>query len=64
MQERFQVDGMTCQHCVRAVREAIEDLDPDAQVAVDLPTGQVDVTATASRDSIRDAIVAAGYTAA
>lgn len=61
MQEQFKVEGMTCQHCVRNVTEAIEDLDPAADIRVDLASGLVDVKGTAPRDTIRQAIVDAGY---
>ena len=61
MQEQFKVEGITCQHCVRAVKEAIEDLDPAAQVTVDLASGRVDVAGGPGRDAIRQAIVEAGY---
>ena len=63
MQEQFKVEGMTCQHCVRNVREAIEDLDPAAEVVVDLASGRVDVKAATPREAIRQAIVDAGYRA-
>ncbi|MCZ2498620.1 copper chaperone [Xylophilus sp. Kf1] len=62
MSEQFKVEGMSCQHCVRAVTQAVEDLDPAADVSVDLASGRVDVQATASRDTIRQAIADAGYT--
>ena len=39
MEQRFQVSGMTCGHCVRAVTQAIEALDPAARVNVDLAAG-------------------------
>jgi len=61
MQEQFKVEGMTCQHCVRSVQEAIEDLDPAAQVTVDLASGRVDVSGGPARETIRQAIVDAGY---
>lgn len=63
MQEQFKVEGMTCQHCVRNVREAIEDLDPAAEVSVDLASGRVDVKAAPPRETIRQAIADAGYPA-
>ena len=63
MQEQFKVEGMTCQHCVRNVKEAIEDLDPGAEVTVDLASGRVDVQADSPREAIRQAIVDAGYRA-
>ncbi|WPB57028.1 heavy-metal-associated domain-containing protein [Xylophilus sp. GOD-11R] len=65
MQEQFKVEGMSCQHCVRAVTQAIEDLDPSAEVTVDLADGRVDVTAASQpREAIRQAIQEAGYQAA
>ncbi len=35
----LRVEGMTCQHCVRAVTQAIQAKDPAATVAVDLAAG-------------------------
>ncbi|QHI98841.1 hypothetical protein GT347_13090 [Xylophilus rhododendri] len=64
MQEQFKVEGMSCQHCVKAVTQAIQDLDPDAQVKIDLPSGRVDVSAASPREEIRQAIQEAGYQAA
>lgn len=65
MQEQFKVEGMSCQHCVRAVTQAIEDLDPSAEVTVDLADGRVDVAAASQpREAIRLAIQEAGYRAA
>ena len=63
MQE-FEVSGMTCNHCVRAVTEAIKGVDAAAQVAVDLGAGRVTVRAgTASPDRIAEALAAEGYPA-
>ncbi len=30
--QNFKVSGMTCGHCVRAVTEAVKDVDPAASV--------------------------------
>ena len=60
--QTFNVNGMTCGHCVRAVTEAVRGVDPAAAVEVDLKTGKLTVRdgkAPASR--IRDAIAAEGY---
>ena len=57
----LQVKGMSCGHCVRAVTLAIQTRDEQAQVNVDLPTGQVTVITTASEPTIRDAIREEGY---
>ena len=63
MQEQFKVEGMTCQHCVRNVTEAVEDLDPTAKVSIDLAAGTVDVETSTARETVRQAIADAGYAA-
>lgn len=35
------VEGMTCEHCVRTITSAIQELDPTAQVHVDLEAAEV-----------------------
>lgn len=57
----FQVKGMSCGHCVRAVTQAVQALDPQAQVKVDLPTGRVTVNSTLSRTATAAAISEEGY---
>ncbi len=52
----FNVSGMTCSHCERAVTQAIQALDPQAQVEVDLAAGTVQVQSSASEQAIREAI--------
>lgn len=64
MSQKFQVSGMSCNHCQQAVTQAIEQLDPAAQVTVDLPSGHVDVLSQQPRDAIIMAIENAGYGAA
>lgn len=62
--QRFEVSGMTCGHCVRAVTEAIHGVDAAAQVEVDLGAGRVTVRdGTASPDRLVQAIAAEGYPA-
>ena len=63
MQEQFKVEGMSCQHCVRNVTEAVEDLDPTAKVSIDLAAGTVDVETSVARETVRQAIADAGYAA-
>ncbi|WP_198972570.1 heavy-metal-associated domain-containing protein [Xylophilus sp. ASV27] len=63
MSHEFQVDGMSCGHCVQAVQNAVQAIDPQAQVTVDLPSGHVDVVSTQPRESLRLAIENAGYRA-
>lgn len=58
----FQVQGMSCQHCVRAVTQAVQDVDPEADVRIDLPTGRVEVQSAETADALQSAIREAGYT--
>jgi copper chaperone len=63
--QSFTVTGMSCAHCVRAVTEAIQQLDPAAKVEVDLDAGRVVVRDEAlSAPEIVGAIEAEGYAAA
>ena len=57
----FNVSGMTCSHCERAVTQAIQALDPQAQVQVDLAAGTVQVQSSAIEQAIRQAISEEGY---
>ena len=58
----FEVQGMSCQHCVAAVTRSIREIDPQAQVSVDLERGRVAVESTQSADALKEAIDEAGYT--
>lgn len=57
----LQVKGMSCQHCVNAVTNALHEIDPAAQVRVDLAANQVRVSSAASLDDVREAVEDAGY---
>ncbi len=57
----LKVGGMTCNHCVRAVTQALQELDPAARVEVDLAAGQVRVESTATSAQLAAAISEAGY---
>ena len=60
----FQVTGMTCGHCQRAVADEISRLPGVQGVAVDLATGCVTVTAAqpVDRAEVALAVGEAGYT--
>ncbi|MDP1565384.1 MAG: cation transporter [Polaromonas sp.] len=64
MNQTFNVQGMTCGHCERAVTQAVKTLDPQAQVTIDRPAGKVDVSSSLSREVIAAAIAEEGYTVA
>ncbi|MBB3102392.1 heavy-metal-associated domain-containing protein [Azomonas macrocytogenes] len=59
--QTFNVKGMTCGHCERAVIQAIQSRDPSAVVKVDLGTGVVQVDTALDDQVIREAIQAEGY---
>jgi copper chaperone len=58
----FQVTGMSCQHCVAAVTNAIREHDAAARVEVDLAHGRVKVDSAQAVDTLKAAIDEAGYT--
>jgi copper chaperone len=64
VQHRFEVKGMTCGHCVRAVTDAVRRVDPAARVDVDLQQGTVEVDSTAEPDRLAEAIRDEGYAVA
>jgi copper ion binding protein len=59
----YQVEGMTCGHCVSAVSSEIGQLSGVSDVSVDLETGKVTVTAEQPLDvdAVRAAVEEAGY---
>lgn len=64
MQEHtFQVRGMTCDHCVRAVRQEVAGVEGVDGVEVDLATGILRVRSDApvDPDAILAAVREAGY---
>lgn len=61
--QRFNVQGMTCGHCVKAVTSAIKAQDPSAIVQVDLPTGEVIVESDLAAQQIIGLIGEEGYQA-
>lgn len=57
----FNVKGMTCGGCARAVTNAVQNVDRDASVKVDLPAQTVAVQSAADADRLKVAIEQAGY---
>jgi copper chaperone len=57
----YTVRGMTCNHCIMAVKKSVEAVDPSATVEVNLATQKVKVESKASRDVIAARIEEAGY---
>jgi copper chaperone len=61
MNQNFDVQGMTCGHCERAVTQAVRQLDPHAQVKIDRASGKVEVESTQPREALAKAIAEEGY---
>ena len=64
MNQTFNVQGMTCGHCEKAVIRAVKQLDPQAEVKADRTLNQVEVESTLSREALAQAIADEGYTVA
>jgi copper chaperone len=59
----FEVNDMTCGHCVSTITKAVKDTDRQARVQIDLARHRVEIEpAAAGADELADAIKEAGYT--
>ena len=58
---QLQVENMSCGHCVNAVTKAVQSVDPQAQVQIELEEKSVKVGTDKALEAIRAAIVEAGY---
>ena len=58
----FEVNDMTCGHCVSTITKALKAADPLAKVSVDLATHLVEIDSTEDAAELSDAIKEAGYT--
>ena len=57
----LKVDGMTCGGCAASVKRALQALDANANVDVDLPSKTVKVDTAAQLDAVKNAVEDAGY---
>lgn len=59
----YSVEGMTCEHCVRAVSAEVAAISGVEAVEVDLASGAVTVTSAGELDeaAVRAAVEEAGY---
>ena len=58
---QLQVENMSCGHCVGSVTKAVQGIDPQAQVRIDLASKSVTVESSSELGAISAAIVEAGY---
>jgi copper chaperone CopZ len=57
----YEVSGMTCDHCVRAVTSEISEVEGVTSVDVRLAEGTAAVHGDADPEAVRAAVVEAGY---
>jgi len=62
MQHLFQVQGMTCGHCERAVVHAVRTVDSEAEIHIELASGKVTIESDKARPVLAYAIEEEGYT--
>ena len=62
----LKVEGMSCEHCVRAVTEAIGGVAGASDVSVDLDAGTASFhyDSAATLETVKGAIIEEGYTLA
>ncbi|WP_151704655.1 heavy-metal-associated domain-containing protein [Nitrincola alkalilacustris] len=55
------VSGMSCGHCVKAVTQAVQELNSEAVVDIDLSSGKVNITGVSDMAAVSHAIEEAGF---
>ena len=61
MNHIFNVEGMTCGHCEKAVTKALLTLDAQAKVVIDRLQNKVQVDSEKDRSALAQAITEEGY---
>lgn len=61
---RLKIDGMSCEHCVKAVNEALAEV-PGVERVIDvrLDTGEAEVAGQPDPQALIDAVAEEGYEA-
>ena len=57
----FDIEAMSCGHCVSMITKTVKLLDPEAKVEVDLPHKKVKIDSSQDRATIAAALTEAGY---
>lgn len=58
---QLRVSGISCQHCVKAITQAIQEQDGAAEVTVDIQQGLVSVHTVMEENALRAILVEEGY---
>ena len=61
MEIELKIEGMTCQHCQRAVLQALQQVAGVASAEEDLEQKKARVTGSATLDDLRQAVEDEGY---
>lgn len=63
MKKKMKIEGMSCEHCVRRVKNALEELNGGSNVVVDLGLKEAtfDATDDVKDSDIKYAVEDAGY---
>jgi len=61
MKKKISIEGMSCEHCVGHVKEALEGLDKVTSVEVSLENKCAIVETTNSDEELKEAIEEEGY---
>lgn len=59
---KLSVPDIVCEGCAETITDTIQTMEPDAKVDVDVSNKTVTVETKAAEETIKQAIVAAGYT--
>ncbi|VVP58606.1 hypothetical protein PS850_05993 [Pseudomonas fluorescens] len=59
----FNVQGMSCGHCVKAITQALQSKDPAASVRIDLAAKEVGVESALTAEQVIALITEEGYEA-
>jgi copper chaperone len=59
----FNVQGMSCGHCVKTITQALQAKDPAASVRIDLAANEVGVESALTAEQVIAAITEEGYEA-
>jgi copper chaperone len=57
----YDVQGMTCEHCVLSVTEEVSEVPGVEKVDVDLGSGRLVVRGDVTDEAVREAVSEAGY---
>ena len=61
MRLTVKIDGMSCHHCVRAVRTALTAVDGIEQAHVGIGGAVIEHDGRVTLEAVRDAVAVAGY---